>query len=313
MSKAPYQQSALRYQLLAWQGWQLRVPDDWNPVKVDGDADQGQLLLADLERPRLGLRWRRLSKRVDAEKWTRQSVKEEVGELAASEARPLDIPGSENGAPAGKSAERAWQANLLYAEPQPPGRDVWAGVSTATGRGLQVVFHVKKRDRQFADEILPALQDTPADAQRPWAIFDLNCQSPPGWAVQWYRFYAGDLALSFANGRGRVMIRQVGPAGLALSRQPLETWLKQQDKTVAKLYRPVGEPVVAEVTLRGQSIQALRSAMRKRRRLFWAVTIRDQLRLAVHDAGRNRLIIAQGDDETVVRQFLDAVGQGSES
>jgi hypothetical protein len=282
-------------QMIAWQGWTLRVPEDWNPVKVEGDADRGLLLLADLERPRLGLRWRKLSERVDGERWAQQSLKEEVGLLASEEAKEL-LP------------DAAWKGGRLYIEPEPPGRDVWAGVSATSGRGIQVVYHAKTRDRRLAAEILPTLHDAKADAPRSWAIFDLACQTPAGWALQWYRFHAGDVALAFTRGRSNVTVRQIGPASLALARQPLEEWMKQQDKAAAKLYRPVSKPEPSDLTLRGTPLSGLTAKMAKRKRLFWAIGTRPQVRLGVHDTDRNRLLIVQGDDEANVRQWLALTG-----
>jgi len=51
-------------QILAWQGWSLAVPATWNPVRVEGDADSGSMLLADLMATRIGVQWRHLSKKV---------------------------------------------------------------------------------------------------------------------------------------------------------------------------------------------------------------------------------------------------------
>ena len=289
-------------QLLAWHGWRLSVPDDWNPVKVEGDAGAGLLLLADLERPRLGVRWKSLSPKADAHAWALRSITEEIGALAAAESRPTNDP--------------AWRGGLLYTEPDPPGRDVFAAVSAATGRGVQIVHHTRHRqgsDRRFADEILAHLSDTPADQPREWSIFDLTCRSPAGWRLQWYRFHAGDVTLAFARrDRTRVVLRQIGPATLALSRQPLEAWIKQLDKPTSKLYRPPTATTPIAITLRTQPLRGLTTILRRRKRLFWAVFTRDQTRLAVHDEPRNRLLIAQSDDEAAARTFLSTVGRGAD-
>jgi len=48
---------------LAWQGWHVALPADWNPSGLTGDHRNGTAAIADLEQPRLELRWRRLRSR----------------------------------------------------------------------------------------------------------------------------------------------------------------------------------------------------------------------------------------------------------
>src|SRR5262249_8072777 len=74
---------------IAWQGWNLKLPEAWNPLRLEGNYDQGQALFVDLERPRLGLRWQKLSKRAyrDPAKTIERVLREEIGQLAAEEAK----------------------------------------------------------------------------------------------------------------------------------------------------------------------------------------------------------------------------------
>ena len=80
--------------LLCWQGWQLELPNRWNPTKIEGDYDSGAVMIADLHRPRLGLRWKRAAKKLDKAKWSRKALLDEVGQLAADEARPIELTGA---------------------------------------------------------------------------------------------------------------------------------------------------------------------------------------------------------------------------
>src|SRR5581483_1097358 len=108
--------------LIAWQGLRLTVPARWSPVKIEGDYAAGYVLLADLHRPRLGLRWGTLRKRkMDVAAVVRKRMLEEVGRLAADEATPLNV-------------SEGWTGGTLYIEPEPPGRDVWIGYSPRSKR-----------------------------------------------------------------------------------------------------------------------------------------------------------------------------------
>ncbi|MDB5324807.1 MAG: hypothetical protein JWM57_376 [Phycisphaerales bacterium] len=286
-------------QVLAWQGWRLAISDSWNPVKVDGDYNEGSLLLADLHSPRLGLRWKRASKRGDPAAWANRSLRDEVGQLAAAEAADYKMPGAGD-----------WAVSRLYIDRDPPGRDVWVGHSKSSNRVLQVVHHAERRGTAFSDTLLPSLTDTPADEAKHWSIFDLSLITPPGLSVQWYRFNAGDLSLGLADAKKKItIVRQVGPAALALARQSLLGWLTQQQEQTRKLYRPIqnGEPTTLD--LADRTIDGLSGILHRKRRLWWAwMVAARQTMLAFHDPLRDRLLIGQSQNESAMRDVLKTVG-----
>src|SRR4051794_33032561 len=118
----------------AWHGWQLTLPRSWNPVKIEGDWEKGSVLLADLDHPRLGMRWRRIgSKRFDAKAWAQRTMREEVGQLAAGEANPISTAVTGND-------------SQLYLDEKPPGRDVFVGYSSQSARGIEMIYHARRRD-----------------------------------------------------------------------------------------------------------------------------------------------------------------------
>ncbi|HEX8323077.1 MAG TPA: hypothetical protein VF595_04110 [Tepidisphaeraceae bacterium] len=288
-----------RPQLLAWQGWTLSVPASWNPVKVDGDSDDGSLLLADLHSARLGLRWKLAGRRGDPAAWAERALVDEVGKLAAAEAIDYAMPDADE-----------WSVSRLYHDPSPPGRDVWVGHSRRSNRLLQIVHHAAKRDTLFADVLLPSLTDTSVDAARRWAVFDLSFVTPANVAVQWYRFNAGDLSVGLADTkRNLTLLRQVGPASLALARQPLSEWLTRLPAATRRLYHPIDRPEPTSLDVDGRRLDGLRGVLRRKRRLFWLRTIAaEQTVLAFHDPRRDRIVIGQSADEPMLRERLSHVG-----
>src|SRR5277367_4921958 len=105
-----------KHRVVCWQGWQIEMPRRWDPVKLEGDHAEGYALFADSLRPRLGLRWQtpKRKRKFNPDIAVRLALRNEVGQLAADEARPLAvIRGSD-----------PFMTALLYIEPQPPGRDV---------------------------------------------------------------------------------------------------------------------------------------------------------------------------------------------
>lgn len=284
-------------QSIAWHGWKMIVPDTWNPVKVDGDWSAGLILLADMHQARLGIRWREV-RRGDPTKTVARAMENEVGRLACQES--VDHPMASSG---------AWRASRFYEENDPPGRDVWVGYSAVSSRLLQLVHHVKRPDPILKQTLLASLQDTPRDEPQSWSIFDLSCQTPAGWRLQWYRFHAGDLTLAFARGRDQIRLRQVGPASLALARMPLDDWIRQLDKSYRKIYRPPNELADTSLEVASRTIPARLGMLMRKKRLFWAWTYLPRLTvMGFHDPVRNRLGLAQGHPETVIRQMLQSLG-----
>jgi hypothetical protein len=301
-----------RKPIFAWHGLRLELPPDWNPVKLEGDGDKGFALFADLKQPRLGLRWQTPPRRkFDADAWARRAMRDEVGKLAAEEARPHAMPAG------------GWAGSLIYFETDPPGRNVWVAQSTASGRLVEATHFAPRRDRALAEVVLPRLSDTPADAgERLWSVFDLSCAVPSDLKLESHRLNAGDLSLTFAarttfnSLRRALSVRQIAVASLALQRMPLDGWMSDHQKALKKHYRPA--EVTADATLdlgagRGDAPARTRK-LHRRRRFFWMRGIpREYVTYAWHDAPRDRLVIVQATDDELARRVAGTVGRLAET
>ena len=297
----------------AWQAWQLDLPPEWDPVRLEGDFDAGYVLLADLNRPRMGVRWVKV--RGDARDAVNAALRDEVGQLAADEAVAIGPPGGGGG---GGGGAGEWSACTVYIEPEPPGRDVFVGVSGASGRLVQIVAHVGEspaRDRAARDAVLASLTDAPADGERPWAVFGLSCRVPREFRLRSHQLLAGDLCLTFdrAGGRrGELLVREIAVAELALKRRTLRQWLERQCLARRRYYRPAGtEPEqLALADSSGESpISGLRTVLRRRRRFFFMRNLpRELTACALHDAARDRLVMLMGDDADVLAQVAGSIG-----
>lgn len=290
--------------LVAWHGWSLQVPPRWNPVKVEGDRQTGYMLLADLHRPRLGIRWRSVKGPVDVQRWAHEALRAEVGLLAASEAKDHPLP-----------TDR-WEGSKLYIEPDPPGRDVWVARSRVSGRLVQVIHHAHRRERVLVEQILPSLSDQPIDQPVQWSIFDLCCRVPPLWTLSGYRLNAGDLTLRFRHRTRRfgllhlLTVRQIAPATLALHRRPLEEWLEVQQYAQRRFYRVRRESFEDTLSLSdGRTLHGRRALSIRRKRYFWLMSAPQQLTtLVMHDPLRDRLLLLQSTDEQTARLVGSTLG-----
>jgi hypothetical protein len=290
--------------VLAWEGWQVQIPGRWSPTKLSGDYRQGYALFADLHRPRLGLRWHTPRKRkFDSSAWSAKAMREEVGQLAAAEASPHAIAG--------------WEGPLLFAEPEPPGRDVWMGYSPVSGRTLQVVYYAHRRERVLTEVVLPTLRDLPRGQPMAWSIFELSAIVPRDLPMRTHRLNAGDLSLTFGNDRRLGTVRQIAVATLALQRMGIEKWLLQQQRMAGKYYRVVGKPT--EVTLsvgggggdgqEGRPAKGVKGRSVRRRRFFFLFRhARELFTYAMHDAERDRLVLVQASDDNLARSLAAACG-----
>lgn len=275
--------------IVAWQGWQIEVPDDWSPVKIEGNAQAGYLLMADLDRPRLGIRWKeQKGKKFDAHSAAAALMKEEVGELEAKKAKPH---------PLGE-----WVAPLLYEDNEPPGRDLWVAYSKTTSRLFQVVYHAQHRDRVLRDKLLPTLVDGSLDEELRWSVFELSCRTPAGMHLEKHRLNAGDLSLSFEGaGRKVATIRQIAPARLALSRWPMARWIAEQASWRGREYKVVGTPDAASEVQRQKVI--------RRRRFFWMFWLPKGFTvLARHDQAKNRLVLVDASEEKLASEIMQSAG-----
>ncbi len=294
---------------LSWHGLSLALPDDCGPVKIEGDASKGAVLIADLRSPRIGLRWTTLSKRADPEKLVRGAMLAEIGKLATEESVEHDRSG-------------AFTHGLLYTEKDPPGRDVFVGFSPATRRVVEVVLHVRavgevdekkpsqRRERELpldmlASELLPTLHD---DASRThWSIFDLQFALPDsGWTLAKQRLNAGDLTMEFTRKRHVLIVRQIGPAKLALKRQDASHWVTIHGLLWKQMYKCSGRWAVGG----GQEQPVASAKLVRRRRFFFARWAPPERFIAMHhDEVRDRLVLIDADDPALIDKVLPTVGR----
>ncbi len=281
---------------LSWHGWQLALPEDWSPVKIEGDWNKGSIVIADFHTTRLLIRWQSAPKRkFDADAWTRSAIAAEVGQLML-EKSVEHVPGE------------SFAAGRLFVEPEPPGRDVWVGQSSVSNRLLEVVHQTKSVNTLLRDQLLPALSDQKQDGSLHWSIFDLSCTIPPGWKLTSQRLNAGDLTLSFGMKNRALIVRQLAPAKLALARQSLERWLDAQQRIWKKTYRGNGKP--GSVEMPSETLAVIGRTLRRRRRFFlarWMAS--ERVTLAAQDHARDRLVFVDADSSELARDILATVGK----
>ena len=200
---------------LAWAGWRTRVPPEFRPLQIEGTNRRGQMLLGDGSRARMQFKWvRPRRRRFDPHKWVRSrmrrhSTSRDQGEVADSSGG-FDATGW--------VLKTKGDTHLA----------VWCGGASAGRLALEVTLQLPEGDGRAlaaAKTVVQSLAVSPAEEPTRWAIFATSFISPPGFEYVTGRFNLGDVALQFQGGSQRLVLQQVFPASLALSRRKLDKWL----------------------------------------------------------------------------------------
>lgn len=278
--------------MFAWQGWCITLPEECEPVSVGGGYASGHALLADLFGPRQGIRWQSVGRRIDVRQAMLKEMRQEVGQLAASEARWLR---AEDGG--------QW---LCYGEASLPGRHVCVGFDQETGRTVTVVQHATTGAHAVGQVVPADLICEPANQPQPWAVFDLSCHVPPQWQLAEHELMAGDLRLRFTQERNTLLVRQIAAADVALRRMPLQRWLEGQLKA-ANLSAIAAPQAVQMLACDGRSLDGIQATARPRRSLLRG-TGRELTLLALHDRQRNKLLLVESNQPELAQAVACSSG-----
>lgn len=203
--------------LLAWAGWSLWIPEDWQPLKLTGTPEKGQVIVGDAQCAIFVLKWERgdsLHAR-EGRDWITGRLKK----LGVQSDK--DPPGGRHftacGWARGVQTEEDKKTTYWFGYAEPA--NLLVGV-TVNGVLPDDVRHT------VVATVLPSLRATPVTEKSVWAMYDLSFLAPPGFTPVQRRLSSGDVALQFEKGRREtLLLRQVYPAELALNRRSHEKWL----------------------------------------------------------------------------------------
>ena len=268
---------------LAWAGWQMRVPEDWRPVRIEGAWMRGSMIVGDADEAIMQVKWWRPTKRdFDPGRWIRRRLKK-VGR------RPAD----RGPAPHGLS-HSAWAP----AEPNDGRGAFWYGCASDGGLVIEVVTSAalaKKAQRTVSDRVLPTLTVSAPDRATRWAIFGASFESPPGFSLRNQRVHLGDVVLQLSSSRrDTLLLRQVYPAELALARRELAKWLAFPVFKEHRKFR--GAETEWSVDSFGRKLEGVKRAGRKRLPSpLGFCAPRRSVAAVVHDDELGRLLVAEYD------------------
>lgn len=205
--------------LLAWQGLEIPLQDEWRPLRIEGNHSKGSITIGDIDGPIFQLRWIRPPKGADTSGWIK--------------ARRLSVAGGQEsrGAPRPESFDHvSWIKNLAVREQSK--KTVWWGRSERCNVLVEILLTNLRRpelNSLFVKTALPHLRVVPSTENCRWQIYSARFLIPAGYRLTRKRLAAGDIALEFVRAGGeRLLVRQVYPARLALERRSLPGWLRDR-------------------------------------------------------------------------------------
>ncbi len=177
----------------AWQGWQLDVPPDWNPVLLQGDGRRGSVVLADLEVARLELTWvawpGRQTPSLD------RSVKKQAASMVNPSVGPAD--------PWPLADEFGGARELVSAD----GDEIRLVLNSPASRRAAVLRfspHGLRDHRAVVCRIVGSLADLSDRPMVPWAIYGFSFAVPQCVVLSANQLQTGSAVLSFSGRRGEL-------------------------------------------------------------------------------------------------------------
>ena len=210
-------------QPFAWAGLVMSVPDAFRPIRIRGDAARGSIDLGDDRRSRLEIHWGKVTKtKFDAVSFAKRQL-----------ARAAEVGRSERRSLAFDVIEHDTLATLLAYHDDDKELDRFVGFDAASRRVIELAYHRanEREDHAVRDETIARLTVTPPDRPQPWAFFDVRFMSPAHFKYRGATLNLGDMTvnLNWADKgwwRPMMSVRHIYPATLALSRQPIDQWMR---------------------------------------------------------------------------------------
>lgn len=294
---------------LAWSGWQLEIPFEWRPLRIESGWMRGAMLVGTAETPLLQIKWWRPErKRFKAVPWIEARVKS----VAAKGALVKYLKPQRDGF---ATLVSAVDNNLKKNR----NRILWYAHAPAANLIVELVANAAAPDDALTlihDTVVPSLAATGLDQPTRWAVYDVSFESPPQFTVAAIKMLAGDIALELfgRKRKSRLVLRQVYPSQLALTRRGIANWLESSHFKEHRKFRSSKKPAPWKLEKDGRALEGVLRRGQKRlpAPLGWCAP-RESIAAALNDAALGRLLLAEYDapkkhfDESLLQTALLAM------
>lgn len=209
-----------------WQGVHLRVPDEWNLGKVDGDAKSGYARLDDAEIVRAELEWRNtpdkgrtrpVSDLVDRY-LDNLSKKAEKTDTPFSVTRRAKFLRDKRWLEGSEYEAFTWQADYLAYN--------LARICPDCGRIILMRILAKSGENfeQLADEIFRSLVCHDQDGQSFWSVYGMSFSVPDDLVLSKHELKSGHIQLMFEKKHTNCRVQRISMAQMLLKNATLAEW-----------------------------------------------------------------------------------------
>lgn len=274
---------------LAWMGWQMRVPADWRPLRIEGDWTRGYVIAGDASEPVLQVKWWRPGReRFDADRWITRRLKA-LRLRRGGAGGPTEPRGFTSTAWVPEDPLLESKRNLLR---------MWYGYAELAGLVIEVAVSEdapKKAKREVWAKSLPSMTAYDAGGLTRWAVFGGSFESPAGYRLTGKKLLLGDLAVWLrAKDGSQLTLRQVYPYQLAIGRRKLERWMDVRPYKERRRYRSTDIAQVWRTRSFGRTLVGMKRIGQKRLPApLGFCSPRRTMAVAVHDADLDRLLLAE--------------------
>ena len=215
----------------SWQGIRLRVPEDWNLGKVEGDYKSGYARLDDAEIVRVEVEWR--GGKGQGSRARSRSVS--ATDLVDRYVEGLQKKADKSSTPF--SVER--RANFLTDPHWLEGSDyetfTWeadfraynlARYCSDCGRMVlvRILGRLDEDLRPLVQKIMPTLEDHPSDDRLHWNIYGLSFSIPTAYSLTEHELKSGHITLSFQDNQKICRVHRLSLGRMLLKETTLRFW-----------------------------------------------------------------------------------------
>ncbi len=276
-------------EILAWAGWQVTVPEDWRPLRIEGEWSKGSMIVGSADEAVMQVRWvRPKDGGFDAKKWRRKRLASMPCAATEDGIGPEGFPVAVL-APEYRTADGG--EGIL-----------WFGYSPTARMTVEIVAGGKSSENTVRDvvkRVIPSLIVYGAGEATCWSVFGASFETPAGFIMTGKRLLLGDIAIEVSCARGRrLLVRQVYPCTLALARRKLPGWMDYQPFTEHRRFRSSGGEENWSVECSGRRLAGVRRSGRKRFPFpLGVIAPRWSSAAVVCDHELDRLLIAEYDSK----------------
>ena len=267
----------------------MQIPPEWRPLRIDGGWKRGVMMIGDAGQAYMQIKWYRpRSQSFNASRWLMRRQKT----VRAAEVKVNGLACSEDFTVSG------WIPEAKAKKGRNTG--LWYGYSPKARLLLEVAVNKTCSDKDqkvCLSNCVPSLRTAEKTSSIGWSVFDVSFETPSDFIIQDKSLNLGDMALLFTTPDGfRLVLRQVYPSSLALSRKEMVRWLENIPFKERRRYRPSDSGEQWSVESFGRQLPGLIRAGRKR----WAFPLgrcapRWTTSAIAHDESLGRLLIAEFD------------------